>query len=335
MALNADSRYALACDTWSRILIIDDRIDDGDALCVMLQFEGLTVESVQSGIEGLLRVRAKPPNLVVLDLQMPDLHGLKILAGIRADSDVPVIVVTGECLDEESERTARALGIVAFLRKPIYIEGLMEPVRAALGTGAPAIAPTLVGPGIGVQSPESTDGGHFSEANRVVEELLPMLYRRIQEAYPRRSPQLVVDAVNDAVMEKLQCGQVRVPADARFVHLLLQAAWRNMSNTVHSEARRRAREEHFATTRPMAEEPLDLASECEAAEQRTQLLALATNEADRRGIELWLDDASTQEIAEALGYGDLSSAQRRSEVKRFKDKILIRGRRSLSKRRDG
>jgi CheY-like chemotaxis protein len=329
----------------TRILLIDDQASDLDSLRLILVLQGYEVDCVQSGVEGLRRALSGDYGLVILDLHLIDLPGLDVLERFRAtDDQTPLIVITGVCLGEEHERRARALGIAAFLHKPIFDDDLVPAVQAALhAPDSPASED-----GAGVQRPGApseasarvagnddcgADGRDPPRTHQLVAELLPGLYRRAQRAFPGEPRQLVVDAVHDAVMEELNRRRPgREASPLPLVDRLAGAAWRNLDNLVESERRRKAREQAFAAETTVEAFAMDEDVEAEYAARQAALMALAVDEVERRGIEAWLAKAGFAEIASALGLGDLPLDEQRREVKRFKDRIKNRARRHGPKR---
>ena len=84
------------------------------------------VRVASSGLEGLRMAWAQPPCAVLLDLSLPDLPGLQVLARLRAHPAtraVPVAIVSGS-VEAEDEQQARALGAQAFWRKPLDLGAL-------------------------------------------------------------------------------------------------------------------------------------------------------------------------------------------------------------------
>lgn len=114
------------------ILVVDDDAEVREALVDLLRFEGLSVDSVQNGREGLewLRDHTHTPSLVLLDLMMPVMDGRAFLAA-KADepalADVPVILLTAGG-DYRELRGAR--GVATALPKPVQVAQLMAAIAA-------------------------------------------------------------------------------------------------------------------------------------------------------------------------------------------------------------
>jgi len=115
----------------ARILIVDDDELDRTLLRAMLSTEGHEVVQAVDGEEGLASVSETPVDLVVTDLQMPNVHGLELISVLRALSPRPAILAvsgTGEAQLDMAE----AIGADATLCKPLTHAALLEGVRRAL-----------------------------------------------------------------------------------------------------------------------------------------------------------------------------------------------------------
>jgi putative two-component system response regulator len=115
-----------------RILIVDDDDQVRGYLRRLLTRSGYAVEESATAGEALLRVRLDPPDLVLLDLQLPDRSGHDVLEEIRAEPAtrlLPVVMLTGNASPAEKIR-AQAEGVTDFISKPFSPEELMPRVRA-------------------------------------------------------------------------------------------------------------------------------------------------------------------------------------------------------------
>jgi len=123
----------------AQIVLIEDDVDIRRLVADALAAQGHDVESAAAALEGLqLTVKGKP-DLVVMDLGLPDLDGTELLRMIRAVSQVPIIVITARGADEVVVRTLDA-GADDYLVKPFSVAQLEARVRALLRRGAAADA---------------------------------------------------------------------------------------------------------------------------------------------------------------------------------------------------
>jgi len=114
-----------------RILIVEDEPAYVDALTVALEREGYQSSAVFDGRSAVVSFINNPPDVVLLDLMLPEMSGLDVLRRIREESTVPVIVLSAK--DAESDIvTALELGADDYLSKPYSIRELLARVRAAL-----------------------------------------------------------------------------------------------------------------------------------------------------------------------------------------------------------
>ena len=114
-----------------RVLIVEDEPAYVDALTVALEREGYEPTAVYDGRSAVISFLDDPPDLVLLDLMLPEMSGLDVLRRIRTESDTPVIVLSAK--DAESDIvTALELGADDYLSKPYSIRELLARIRAAL-----------------------------------------------------------------------------------------------------------------------------------------------------------------------------------------------------------
>jgi len=99
---------------------------------MVLEREGYVVDEARDGLDALDRIDAHPPDLVLLDVDMPRLDGFGVLQELRArmhTASLPVVMLTGRV---ESEGEALELGAHDFLSKPVQPTSLKARVRAVL-----------------------------------------------------------------------------------------------------------------------------------------------------------------------------------------------------------
>ncbi len=114
-----------------RILVIDDEPQILRALRTILTEKGFTVLAASRGEEGLAQAAAQLPDLVILDLGLPDMDGIEVCARLREWTDCPIIILSVR--DAEREKVAALdKGADDYLTKPFGIEELLARVRVAL-----------------------------------------------------------------------------------------------------------------------------------------------------------------------------------------------------------
>jgi two-component system, OmpR family, response regulator RegX3 len=118
-------------DAADRILIVEDEESLADSVRYNLEREGYAVTVAADGRRALERFRAEQPSLVILDLMLPEVSGLDLCRAIRAESDVPIIMVTAK--DSEADKvTGLELGADDYVTKPFSVRELVSRVRALL-----------------------------------------------------------------------------------------------------------------------------------------------------------------------------------------------------------
>jgi two-component system KDP operon response regulator KdpE len=119
------------------ILVIDDEPQILRALRTILLEKKFRVTTASRGEEALTLAAANPPDLVVLDIGLPDMSGIEVVSGLRAWTDVPIIVLSVH--DSEQDKVAALdQGADDYLTKPFGIEELLARIRVALRHGAHA-----------------------------------------------------------------------------------------------------------------------------------------------------------------------------------------------------
>ena len=116
----------------TRILVVEDERDLALALRVNLEVEGYEARLAYTGAEGIRAARADAPDLVILDLMLPDTDGYAVLAAVRAaGSDVPVIMLTARGEEVDKVRGFRA-GADDYVTKPFGVMELLVRIQAVL-----------------------------------------------------------------------------------------------------------------------------------------------------------------------------------------------------------
>ena len=130
------------------VLIVDDSPTIRRMVKVSLEFlPGMNFREASSGLAAIEGLVVAPVDLVVLDLNMPDMHGIDVLKFVRAQASfatLPVVVLTTRS-DEGSRQAALAAGASLFVTKPFSPGKLADDVRALLGLPEAASSPTTAG----------------------------------------------------------------------------------------------------------------------------------------------------------------------------------------------
>ena len=113
------------------ILLIEDEPPMRRFLRVILKGDGYRLVEAEGGEEGLIRAAGINPDLVLLDLGLPDLDGLEVTQRLREWSDVPIIVISARDQEEDKVRTLDA-GADDYLTKPFGAGELLARIRVAL-----------------------------------------------------------------------------------------------------------------------------------------------------------------------------------------------------------
>jgi DNA-binding NtrC family response regulator len=113
------------------VLIVDDEVALANTLAQRLQLRNLKVGTAYDGEQALSKLAVDKPDVVVLDLRMPGMHGMDVLREIKKTCpDIQVIILTGHGTDKDEEE-AKRLGGFDFLKKPADIEMLAHRIKAA------------------------------------------------------------------------------------------------------------------------------------------------------------------------------------------------------------
>lgn len=126
--------------TAQRILVVEDNERNLKLIRDVLQFAGYEIVEATSGEQGVALAQDCEPDLVLMDLQLPQMDGTEALRLLRESPrtrDVPVVAVTAFAMREDRERAFGA-GFDGYLQKPISVRALPEQVRGFLaGKGSP------------------------------------------------------------------------------------------------------------------------------------------------------------------------------------------------------
>jgi DNA-binding response OmpR family regulator len=122
------------------ILCIEDEPEMIDLMRFILEREGYRFVGAHGGEEGLRRIRENKPDLVLLDLMMPDLGGWEVYRRLQADralEDIPVIVVTAKADKIDKVLGLHIAQVADYIVKPFGAQQLLESIDRVLGEGGP------------------------------------------------------------------------------------------------------------------------------------------------------------------------------------------------------
>ena len=117
-----------------RILVVEDELETEEMLRTYFEFCGYEVLSTAWGQDVLEMCRENPPDVIILDVQLPDMDGYEVyqaLGSTQQTSHIPVIFLT-KLVDDDLKATSRAMGALDYITKPFDLEELERRVRDAL-----------------------------------------------------------------------------------------------------------------------------------------------------------------------------------------------------------
>lgn len=114
-----------------KLLIIDDEVEFASTLSERLRIRGIDVTDANSGTEGLAKLEEVDPDVVVLDLKMPDMDGIDVLVKIKQyDPNIDVIMLTGHG-SGAAGIAAMEKGALDYIMKPVDLHELLEKITVA------------------------------------------------------------------------------------------------------------------------------------------------------------------------------------------------------------
>ena len=120
------------------ILVVEDNERNLKLLRDVLEYAGYDVRVARTGEDGVTLAVKEPPDLVLMDLQLPGIDGMEALRRLRESprtADVPVVAVTAQAMKQDRER-ALAAGFNGYVEKPISVRAFTDQVRGFLSGGA-------------------------------------------------------------------------------------------------------------------------------------------------------------------------------------------------------
>jgi two-component system cell cycle response regulator DivK len=115
-----------------RILVVEDNDLNRKLFCDVLKAGGFAVEPLGDGRDVLVRAREFVPNLIIMDIQLPNISGLELIEALKGDPElrpIPVLAVTAYAGKGDEERIREA-GAEGYLAKPVSIGPFMMAVKA-------------------------------------------------------------------------------------------------------------------------------------------------------------------------------------------------------------
>ena len=124
-------------DKKQHILTIDDNADIRDLIAFILRRENYEVSTASNGLEGVEAIKATKPDLIILDVVMPEFSGYDVLDAVRSDKNskvrnIPVLMITSKSTTEDIDQ-ALELGATSYIIKPFRPAKLIEKVHSLLG----------------------------------------------------------------------------------------------------------------------------------------------------------------------------------------------------------
>ncbi|MDX2471000.1 MAG: response regulator [SAR324 cluster bacterium] len=119
----------------AKILVVDDEQNLRDLIQFRLQAKGFAVENASNGAEAIEKAKANRPDLIVLDVMMPDLDGFAVLEIIKGEEsglkDVKVLLLSAKGAADDVEKGMNA-GANGYMAKPFRAENLIEEIEKIL-----------------------------------------------------------------------------------------------------------------------------------------------------------------------------------------------------------
>jgi len=118
-----------------KILVVEDNDRNRRLLKILLQARGYVVVEASSGKEALEYLEAQKPDLILMDIQLPNMDGLTLTKQIKSDEktkDIPIVAVTAYAMKGDKERILEA-GCNAYVSKPINTQELPQLIADILG----------------------------------------------------------------------------------------------------------------------------------------------------------------------------------------------------------
>jgi two-component system cell cycle response regulator DivK len=119
------------------VLIVEDNEKNRKLERDVLQYKGYATQEAANAEDGIRMARERPPDLILMDIQLPGIDGIEALGRLRGDPvtcDIPVIAVTASAMKQDRDRIMEA-GFDDYQRKPLDIRDFVELVRRRIEAG--------------------------------------------------------------------------------------------------------------------------------------------------------------------------------------------------------
>ena len=118
-----------------KVFVVEDNELNLKLFCDLLAAHGFEVEPMRDGHDAVARARAFAPDLIVMDIQLPDISGLELIEAMKADpvlAATPIMAVTAYAAKGDEERIREA-GAEAYVSKPITVSQFLAAVHSLVG----------------------------------------------------------------------------------------------------------------------------------------------------------------------------------------------------------
>jgi DNA-binding NtrC family response regulator len=188
-----------------RVLLVDDEEDYVKTMAERMDMRDLQSTVALSGEEALDILETDPPDVIVLDLRMPGMHGMEVLEKVKREHPhIQVIILTGHG-GEKEEKEARRLGAFEYVQKPADLGTLVDTIQGAWRRGVQAAKEFIKDQGEDFESTMTAaalaEGGMHDDAREVMEKAhgLARKARAVEEARGSALKILLVDDEEDYV----------------------------------------------------------------------------------------------------------------------------------------
>jgi CheY-like chemotaxis protein len=117
-----------------KVLVADDKATGRELVRTVLERAGMEVSEAENGREAVLQAEAILPDIIILDIHMPDMDGFQVVEALRKDprfKATPIIALTASAMMGDKEKALR-LGFTGYITKPIQLSALRQEVQRLL-----------------------------------------------------------------------------------------------------------------------------------------------------------------------------------------------------------